>query len=707
MNRRTFTLSLAALAVLSWSAILTGAEPSAAVPAKGPRTLIPPARLEAFRAYCLNGEGSKNYGRIKADLDATYLAVQIPPEPRTYGDPNPSTRDSAKADKWRDAQDVCGRMTGIAEAAALCWLVTGEERYFAKAREILLAVSGWSFEPDWRSGPQPGATDIYYNDEAHFRLWRKLPSVYDQLRHRLSEADRAKILAHFKTRGERSVRWIRAAGVPAVRRNSLETDAASHPVRFMAMTGLSGLALWDDLPEARDWWNFAYTFYRDQFSPWGGDDGGWAEGPAYWRGTFEHASFQDALLAIGDPLAYATPFWKQSPYFAVYNVQPYLHTIFGDTSNAGRFNLDPTTADYLEHMSRVLHDGMLLAYARLCTDGRQRPDEKGLSGLDRTYPTAAEFLVRDFTASVRPLPAPGDLAALPHNRYYKDIGWVALHSALGRPEDDIHVTFKASQYGSYSHSHGDQNSFILNAFGESLAINSAYREFHRSPHHKEWTWQTKSKNGILIDGLGQKPQDKKATGRITRYEESARAVWTTGDATVAYQSMQPKGRVKRVTRDLVFIDSRYIVLRDRVELADAGRISWLLHGEHTLAWDAAASSATILGRKASLTAVLVPSGKAWEGAVTKGFPVPVDPKYASGETGGSYVTAKWSDHHHLEVRSPGKASGHTVFAVLWPERGAAAAKVEARLEGDGTLSVRRPDGRTDRINISDTKLAVD
>lgn len=707
MNRRTFTFALASLALLSKAKSLSAAEPLSLVPAKWPRTLVPAGQLEAFRAYCLTGDGTKNYRRIKADLDAIYLAQPPPPEPLTYGDPNPSTRDSAKADKWRDAQDVCGRVSGIAEAATLCWLVTGEERYFAKAREMLLAVSDWKFEPDWKRGPQPGTTDIFYNDEAHFRLWRKLPAVFDQLRDKLSAVDKAKILAHFKERGARSARWIRAAKVPEVKRNSLETDAASHPVRFMAMTGISGLALWDDLPEARDWWSFGYTFYRDQFSPWGGDDGGWAEGPAYWRGTFEHASFQDALLAIGDPLAYATTFWRQSPYFAVYNVQPYLHTIFGDTSNAGRFNLDPTTADFLEHMSRVLDDGHLLAYAQLCTDGRQRPDEKGLSGLDRTYPTAAEFLIRDFTASARAMPKPASLSRLPRNRYYRDIGWVSLHSALGRPSEDIHVTFKASPYGSYSHSHGDQNSFILNAFGESLAINSAYREFHRSPHHKEWTWHTKSKNALLIDGVGQKPQDKKATGKILRYEEKERTVWTTGDAKVAYQTMQPKGRVKRATRDLVFVDSRYVVLRDRVELADPAQLSWLLHGEHPLDWDAVASMATIRGTKASLTATLAAKGTAWTGSVTKGFPVPVDPKYASGTAGAGYVTAKWSDHFHFEAKSPGKAQDHTLFAVLWPERGPKPAPLSALLESDGTLVVQRPDGRKDRIRITDTALSIE
>ena len=682
------------------------ADVAAHIPPRPPRTMVIEGRQQDFRAYCTTGAGAMAFAKIKADFDREYLSFPFPDEPVTYGDPDPKKRDSDKADKWRDVQDVCGRVSGVAEAATLIWIVTGEEKYLTKAKEFLLKSCAWHFAPDWQSGPVVGATDIYYNDEADFRLWRKLPLVYDQLRARLTPEEKKIVLAHFKERGDRTVEWIKAAKVEEIQRNSLAVNAESHPVRFMAMVGLSALALWDDLPEAREWWRFAYVFYRDQFSPWGGDNGGWAEGNAYWRGTFEHAAFQDTLLAIGDPLAYSSLFWKNSPYFAVYNVQPYLHTIFGDTSNAGHFNLDPTVTDYMEHVARVEQNGYFRAYAELCTDKRPRPIDKGLAGLDRTYPTACEFLVRDFIASGRPLPSAKPLSDLPPYRFFRDVGWVSLHSALGRPADDIQITFKSSPYGSFSHSHADQNAFILNAYGEGLAINSAYREYHRSPHHKQWTWQTKSKNDLLIDGLGQKPQDRKATGKITRFEAKGRYVWTTGDATVAYQSLQPKGRVQRVTRDLVFIDQRYVVLRDRVELATPGKISWLLHAEKNLSWDGTNNIAFIHGKKAALTTQLVARGLMWHGSVTDQFPVPVDPKYTSGEAGSSYVTGKWTNQSHLTVESAEPATNFTVFAVLWPERTSSAPAAVKAAVHDGSLRVVRPDGKTDLITLTDTSLEL-
>ena len=702
--------SLALLAVVV--PVLAAPNPAAVVPARAPRTLVLADQRAAFRAYCTTGEGAAAFARIRADLDRDYLARPLPPEPVTYGDPSPSKRTSAMADLWRAQQDTTGRLSGIAEAAALCWLVTGEEKYLAKARAILLATSAWHFAPDWKSGAVPGATDIYYNDEAHFRLWRKLPLVYDQIREQLSPADRATILAHFKIRGDRSVAWIRKQGdIARIRRNSIAgADLSSHPVRFMPMTGLTALALWDELPEAKAWWDFAYTFYRDQFTPWGGDDGGWGEGSAYWRGTFEHATFQDQLLALRDPLAYATPFWRNSPYFALYNVQPYLHTIFGDASNAGRFNLEPATADYFEHLARVQQNGFFRSYAALCTDRRPRPIDKGLSGLDRGYPTAAEFLVRNFIVADRPPPPARPLAELPPHRTFADVGWVSLHSALGRPDDDIQLTFRASPYGSFSHSHADQLGFILNAYGEGLAINSAYREYHNSPHHEQWTRQSISKNVVLLDGVGQRAKSKDATGRITRFTTTARTVWTTGDATAAYRAAQSDpARVERVTRDVVFIDQRYFVLRDRVVLASPAHLTWLLHAERNLTWDEASATALIRGAegKATLTARIFSPGVTWRGRTSTGFPVPVDPKYARAESGSPYITGTWHDQAHLTLESAAPARAFTVFSVLWPERGPIPAAVEVSAGANRQLVVRRPDGTTDRITLDDTTLTVE
>lgn len=59
---------------------------------------------------------------------------------------------------------------------------------------------------------------------------------------------------------------------------------------------------------------------------------------------------------------------------------------------------------------------------------------------------------------------------LPQALLMRDIGWAALHSDLADRERNIMVQFKSSPFGSFSHSHADQNSFVLEAFGRPQAL---------------------------------------------------------------------------------------------------------------------------------------------------------------------------------------------------------------------------------------------
>jgi hypothetical protein len=161
--------------------------------------------------------------------------------------------------------------------------------------------------------------------------------------------------------------------------------------------------------------------------------------------------------------------------------------------------------------------------------------------------------------------------------------------------------------------------------------------------------------------------------------------------------------VKRVTRDLVFVDNRYVVLRDRVVLTAPAKLSWLLHADQTLAWDAATSTSTIVGaqKKASLTTQVLAANLTWRATVTDQFPVPVDPKYATGTVSGAHLTGKWTPQQHLTLESNESAAEFTVYSILWPERGAKPAALAATLAPDGTLKIPRPDGKTDTLALTD------
>lgn len=655
------------------------------VPAKPPRTFLLADERDAFRAYCLEGPAKNFYAQLKAEFDAKWLNAQPPAEPQEYGDPDPKKRKGVLVDKWRSAQTVCNQLAGTAEAATVIWLVTGDPAYLAKAKEFLLAGCRYSNQ---------GATRITYNDEAHFRLWRKLPFVYDQIRDQLTPEEKKEVLEAFRQRGDDSFALIKDRTKDA-KRSSIEEDAASHPIRFISMTGLSGLALYDDLPEAKEWLEYAQGFYKNQFPPWGGDDGGWGEGNAYWRGNLEHARFQDALCAIGSSEAYANPFWRQTGYFPVYFVQPYKHTAFGDTPNAGKFNLEPIVAAAVERLARRFQDGYLTAYADLQNKDERSLESQGLYYFDERYPSGFEYVLRDFATRKEPLPAAKNLAELPQARWFRDVGWVGMHSALGRPDEDIMLSFKSSPYGSFSHSHADQNSFILNAWGENLLINSGYREYHRSPHHKAYTQQTLSKNAILIDGKGQKPQVKNAPGKVLGMEVGDRFVWAAGDASEAYNTLQEKPIVEEARRDVVMVDKRYFITRDRVRLTEPKPVSLQLHAESPFQWSD--GLATIQQPKAGCAVALVTAGEPWSATITDQFPTPVEDKYK----------ANCPNQYHFTATSPAPAAEHVIYSVIWPWKGTDAGKpLSAKLTPEGALVVSRPDGRTDTITVDGPKVTL-
>ncbi len=672
------------------------------VPENAPRTWVLPEHRDAFLEFSTLEEGSVYFERIREDFDAHWMDWPFPAEPEPYGDPDPRKRTREMVNLWRAMQDLTGQVTGVAEAATLIWLVTGEEPYLEKAKTFLLEASQW--DPH-------GPTGVYYNDEAHFRLFRKLPAIYDQLRDELTSSEREIVVNHLRERGRTNFENIVDRGVGELIRNSVERRPASHAVRFMPMTGVAALALWDDIPEAQEWWDYVYRWYRDVFTPWGGDDGGWAEGVAYWRGVYEHAIFQDALLSIGDPIAYNLPFWQNTGDFMVYFVNHYPTTGFGDLSNAGQFNMEPGVKHFLEHLARVTGKGYYQRYAEFYSDPRPLPTDMGMERLYRLYPTATEYWIREFQASAMPRPEPSSLSEIPQSRHFRGIGWVAMRSDMDDPQNDIQLAFKSSKYGSFSHSHADQNSFIINAFGEQLAINSGYREYHRSHMHKYYTRHTYSKNNILINRRGQEVQDLGSTGEIIRFETGDRYVWTTGDATVAFNTMQPRSdELEKVHRDILFVDDRYFVVRDHVVQRNPGRIDWLLHARDPINFQEADGSVTIERRGVYLFGKLIARDNDLKMKAWTGFPIDVDPLYKDMRfiEEQVYLREPALDQAHFQANTVDEKADQMIFAVLWPSKDRAdAGQLHARLNEDGSLTVERPDGGTDRIRFLGNKIVIE
>jgi hypothetical protein len=248
---------------------------------------------------------------------------------------------------------------------------------------------------------------------------------------------------------------------------------------------------------------------------------------------------------------------------------------------------------------------------------------------------------------------PSDLPVL---RTFDDVGWVALQKDMHDPKRHLQFVFKSSPYGSLSHSHGDQNAFLLHAYGEDLAIQGGYYVAFNSTMHREWRRQTRSKNALLIGGRGQyaerdKAVAKAASGKLLAARQDAKGIFMSGDATAAYRSLNPA--VKLVQRDVHFVRERYFVIIDRVDLDEPESISFLYHAENEM--EIGGQTFRVTGRQAGLYGHFVFSS-AGKPALRQeqGFPG-IDPTEIEG------LPQQW----HLTAETP-SAKRHNLVTLLVP-----------------------------------------
>ncbi|MGZ3180897.1 MAG: heparinase II/III domain-containing protein [Telluria sp.] len=370
---------------------------------------------------------------------------------------------------------------------------------------------------------------------------------------------------------DRRQRWLAVAGQ---RTAAIYADLASkngrldqYPFDSHGSTNLGYLALLSalavgDLPEATAWFDFSVRAYVNSVSPWGGPEGGFANGTAYAQYTADYCMqiWPGLLQATGVNL-YTKPWSVGFLNYLIQFVPPGSpRHLFGDESeNAPDFRL-------------------LKAYA-----GR--------------FPLPqAQWYVRSLAVDEDPLtlleaPAPLPVqrarnpAPPPNAGYYPGIGWAAMHSSLDDPRRTS-VYFKSSPYGAYNHSHGDQNSFVLHAGGRPLLVATGSMDFYGSPLFNDWYRQTRAANGITYDGgVGQLVAGNTINltrdGRITAWMPGAAVDAVAGDATHAYDP-----GVRSAVRRLWYLRGPNAVLVQDSLAADAPhRWEWNFHTLGTIEAD--------------------------------------------------------------------------------------------------------------------------
>jgi hypothetical protein len=312
-----------------------------------------------------------------------------------------------------------------------------------------------------------------------------------------------------------------------------------------------------DMPELNNWLRTALPTYVASVSPWGGDDGGFANGTSYaeWDAG-ESLVMWDLIERVLDVPFYKKPWLAEFSRFISYALPPGSPVgTFGDGAEVNRseewarfgkaiMNRSSTTLARWYHQQQSGED-----YARL-----------------HIILSPREYLTPVALPSTQPTSA-----------YFPAVGWSAMHSSL---TDRLRtsVFFKSSPFGSVNHSHADQNSFVIYSKGKVLAMDSGVYDYYNSPHWRDYYKQTKAHNAITFDGgqgqslgatgLGERTYN----GKLTKFLNYPGYDITAGDATAAYA-----GKLTQAKRTVVFIRPSTIVTVDQMNSLTARKYEYNLH----------------------------------------------------------------------------------------------------------------------------------
>jgi Heparinase II/III-like protein/Domain of unknown function (DUF4962) len=427
----------------------------------------------------------------------------------------------------------CGLMQRFAEA----YLATGDEAFALQAKRMLLHIT--DMPPDAGGG-------LRGCDEIPMSIMQLGPRVYDWIYDTLSPLERKKVQACFRERGNRMWKHIGAGKI---------VPRGSHRGRMLGFMGEAGIVFWGEIPEAATWAMKTADLVAGPYPRWGGDDGGWAEGPGYWSWYIGYMipflSSLHNLIGYNDTVDKA--FFKNTTYFGIYCSPLTLpRAPFGDAAERNsRYAKSPNALFF----GQLYRNPYFIWYAN-------------------QYKRRPSFLEILRAPGVRRKPVRAKSPALlTQAKLFDSIGWVAMHSNLARPDDDIFLLFKSSPYGGQSHSHADQNSFVLSAFKMPLTIASGYYNCYGSPHHYGWTRATKANNTILVNNQGQHPRKGKANiDTFLTDGEGAGITYALGNAAGVYD-----GKLSRALRHVIKLDASTFVLIDELSAPEPATFSWLVH----------------------------------------------------------------------------------------------------------------------------------
>lgn len=305
-----------------------------------------------------------------------------------------------------------------------------------------------------------------------------------------------------------------------------------------------------------------------KFSP----DGGWGEGPGYWRYTIEYiVSFMATMQsAIGKDYGHSrTPGLMETAYYPAYITGPQGTFNYADASS-GKMKIPE-----MFWLSKALNNPSISAQrVSMMLDAKQAGGIYDLIWYDPAFVSSTTTLSKD--------------------KYFRDSEVVTLRGNW----DDVYSTFAGfkSGKGYMSHGHMDVGNFIFQANGEQWAIDLGPDSYNLKDYFgygarrfKYYRTKPEGHNTLVFNTTDEFQQDQYAFSKIENFVSKPKGGFAITDMTPSYAK-----NASSIKRGVMLGKNRsYMVVQDELQTLKPSELWWFMHTKATIQVNADGKSAVL------------------------------------------------------------------------------------------------------------------
>lgn len=411
----------------------------------------------------------------------------------------------------RESRRIVDREEANTESLIRAYLLTKDQKYFQGAMHRLEEIISWK-------------SSKYLKGDFNESTLLSLSSLaYDSFYNLLSAQQKALLLKEIKENGGKFFDRFQ---------NHFEAHIAdNHTVQMtLRMFTMAAFATYGELPEAKQWADYAYNVWIVRF-PGVNNDGGWHNGDSYFhvniRTLIEVPYFYSKISGYD---FFTDPWYQGSAMYVIYQQPPFSKSGGNGSSHQTIVKPSGTRVAYADALAKLTNNSYLADYVKVISSANPDILRKGFMAKPGDL---SWFRLQDNT----PLPEGKKLADLPLSYVFPNTGLATLMSSWKDIKRNAMLTFRSSPYGSTSHALANQNAFNTFYAGKPLFYSSGHHISFTDEHSVYAHRSTRAHNTILVNGMGQKIGTE-GYGWIPRYYSGEKVAYFVGDASNAYGKVE-------------------------------------------------------------------------------------------------------------------------------------------------------------------------